>query len=110
MSVHELILERLKRGTRPVVNPVTDTVGTTATKILLNNPDRFSWLVVNLSADRGYLGWDPTVGAAKGVPIEANGGTVSMYWQEDGEVVCYELYAVNEVASGKYIIVELETL
>jgi len=94
--------------TRLVVNPVTDTVGTTATEILKNNPDRVYWLIVNLSAYDGYAGWDRGVSATKGILLPANGGYASASAQEDGELVIYPVYAVNLTAAGTWMIVEVE--
>jgi len=99
--------EKLGFKTKPRINPVTNTVDTTATKILLNNPDRIFWLVVNLSVNKGYIGWDSEVSSSKGIPIAANGGYVSTSIEEDGELVIHEVYALNETAAGTYYIVEI---
>lgn len=108
MAVSELGAERFKGRTRPVINPVTDTVQTTVTEILRNNPDRYGWLIVNLSANRGYIGFDREVSTTKGIPIEASGGVITSIWEEDGEAVTYAVFAINQVAAGTYYIVEME--
>ena len=105
MALRELSRERFKGPTKPVVNPVTDTVQTSATQILKNNPDRLALLIVNLSANRGFVGFDRQVGPTRGVPVEASGGFVSMCLEEDGETVGYEIFAINQVAAGKWFIV-----
>jgi len=92
---------------RPVVNPVTDAVAITATKILAQNPERVFWMIINLSVNKGYVGWDPQVSSTRGIPIAPNGGYVSCTAEEDGELVIHEVYAVNENASGTYYIVEI---
>jgi len=99
--------QRLGFKTRPRINPVTNTVNTTATKILNNNPDRIFWLVVNLSSNKGYVGWDSEVSSSRGIPIAANGGYVSASIEEDGELVIHEVHAVNENAAGAYYTVEI---
>jgi len=99
--------ERLGFHTAPRINPVTDTVETTATKILNNNPDRIFWLVVNLSTNKGWLGWASDVSGSKGLPISPSGGFVSCNIEEDGELVIYEVWARNENASGTYYTVEI---
>jgi len=98
---------RLGFHTAPRINPVTGTVGTTATKILNNNPDRIFWLAINLSSNKGYIGWDTEVSSSRGVPISSNGGYVSCSVEEDGELVIYEVYAINENAQGTYYTVEI---
>jgi len=93
--------------TRLVINPVTDTVLTTATRLLTNNPDRIFWLIVNLSGNNGYLGWDTQVSSTRGLFIAANGGFVSAMIEEDGELVIYEVWAINQNAQGTYLVVEV---
>ena len=108
MATPRLIAERFKGPTRLVVNPVTGTVGTTFTLILKNNPDRLMWMIVNLSDNRGFVGFDQQVGPGRGVPIEASGGVVSANWREDAELVIHPVYAVNLVAEGTYYVIEVE--
>ena len=99
--------QRLGFATEAHVNPVTDTVATTATEILRNNPERLFWLIVNLSLNKGYIGWDPQVSSSRGVPIGPSGGFISASIEEDGELVIQPVYAVNENAEGTYYIVEV---
>jgi len=99
---------RLGFPTRPVINPVTNTVATTPTEILRNNPDRIFWLAVNLSDYKGYVGWDREVASTKGIPVPASGGFVSASIEEDGELTIHPVYAINETASGTWYIVEIE--
>lgn len=100
--------ERLGFPTRPIINPITNTVNTTATQILNNNPDRIFWMIINQSANKGYIGWDTEVSSTKGIPIAPSGGYVSCTIEEDGELTIHEVYAVNENASGTYYIIEIE--
>jgi len=99
--------EKLGFPTRPIINPVTNSVATTATLVLQNNPDRIFWLVINLSSNKGYVGWDKDVASTRGIPIAANGGYVSCSVEEDGELVIYPVWAINDTASGTYYIVEI---
>jgi len=112
MAAPEQIPARAKIGfpSRPIINPVTDTVATTPTLILRNNPDRIFWLIVNLSANNGYMGWDTLVSSTRGLLVAANGGFVSASIEEDGELVIQEVYAVNLAAQGTYMIVEIERI
>jgi len=112
MAAPAQIPARAKTGfpSRPIINPVTDTVETVATLILRNNPDRIFWLVVNLSPNNGYLGWDTQVSSTRGLLVAANGGFVSANIEEDGELVIAEVWAVNLNAAGTYMIVEIERI
>jgi len=100
--------KRLGFPTKPKINPVTNTVATSATEILRNNPNRIFWLVVNLSVNDGYIGWDNEVAATRGLPIAASGGFASCSVEEDGELVIYPVFAINLNAAGTYYIVEIE--
>jgi len=110
MAAKSEVPAEMKLGypTRPIINPVTATVLTTATLVLRNNPDRIFWLVINLSVNKGYAGWDTEVASTKGIPLAANGGYVSCNIEEDGELVIHEVYAINENAQGTYYVVEIE--
>ena len=108
MATPELVAEMFKGPTRPVINPVTDTVKTTYTMILRNNPDRLACLILNLSDNRGHVGFDRQVSTTRGIPVEASGGIVSMNWREDAELVIQAVFAVNAVAAGTWYIVEVE--
>ena len=110
MATPELVKELFKGPTHAPVNPVTDTVLTTATLILRNNPDRLACLIVNLSANRGHIGFDRQVSPTRGIPVEASGGLVIMNWREDAELVIQEIFARNQVAAGTWYIVEVERL
>lgn len=108
MAARELSKARFLGPTRPVVNPVTGTVQTTVTQILKNNPDRVHALIVNLSPNPGYVGFDREVSATRGIPIAANGGFVILTIDEDGELVAQAVFAINTVLAGTYYIVEVE--
>jgi len=112
MAVPEEIPAVAKLGfkTRLRINPVADTVEITPTEILKNNPDRVFWLVVNLSINNGFVGWDTLVSPTRGLLVAANGGFVSANIEEDGELVIYPVYAINLNASGTYMIVEVERI
>jgi len=103
-------VKKLGFKTRLNVNPVTATVATSATEILRNNPDRIFWLIVNLSPNDGYAGWDREVSSTKGLLVPSNGGYVSASAEEDGELVIYPVFAVNLVAQGTWMIVEVERI
>ena len=104
MSVRELIRERFKGPTKPIPRDVT--VQTTVTEVMPNSPDRFGWVITNLGANRGYVGFDRQVGPAHGIPIEAGGGVISAAWEEDGETTTYAVFGISEAAAGAWYVVE----
>lgn len=110
MASSEWTLKRFGRPTRAIQNPLTDTVGTTPTLILHNNPDRFMWLVVNLSPNNVYLAFDPKVSSTRGILLTPSGGWVSMVIEDDGEAVVYEVWAVASAAPSAIYVVEMEAI
>jgi len=104
MAVRNLMRERFKGRGESV--PRTVDVQTTVTDVLKNDPDRFSWIITNNSANRGYLWFDREVSSSRGMAIEASGGVVSSFWEEDGELTTYAVFGINLVAAGTWAIVE----
>ena len=74
--------------------PKAQILSTTAVRILKANPDRVSWDIFNLGTVAVYLGHQEVVSATNGYYVGPNGGHVGMIWDEDGELVGRELWAV----------------
>lgn len=74
--------------------PFAEELSTTPERVLKNNPDRLSWDIFNLGDKVVYLGHDSTVSSTNGYHLAASGGHISMMWNEDGELVGRELWAV----------------
>ncbi len=96
-KLDELIKDRFKFNTRPNINPLIDSLGTTPEKVFDNNPDRVALVIVNLSSNNIYLGFTRDVSANKGIIISPNGGSFSMVYDEDFHAVGWEIWGV---ASG----------
>ena len=107
MAARQIVTERWKGPTYTVVNPVTDTVAPSATRVFRNHPDRVMALMVNQSGYDGYVGFDTGVSAAKGIMVPANGGYLVLLIEEDGELVTQEIYALSPGGSGTWYFVEV---
>ena len=94
--------------TRMVVNPLSKVVNSAATKVLGNNPDRFSWAIVNLSDETMYLAWSQDVSSSKGVLLTANGGSTSLTANEDLELVGYPVWMIATSDAKEIYAVEVE--
>jgi len=108
MAVRRYMEKKWGVRTRLVQNPVRDTVGTSPVLILRGNPDRFHWLVINLSANEVYLGFDEDVSSTRCILLGASGGFASMSADEDGEVVTWEVWAVAAAAGSEIYVVVTE--
>lgn len=72
-------------------------IGTTQSQIFGNDPERVSLLLINLSINTIYVGFDEAVGANKGIILEANGGYVSFNAKDDFILTTLQM---NAVATG----------
>lgn len=69
-------------------------VAITRTRLIANNPNRFFWIAINEGVNDVRLGNDPNIGASTGWLLPAGGGVISQWWEEDGESVGYEVFAI----------------
>jgi len=93
--------------TRSVENPVIAAIPAVAGIILRNNPDRLAFVIVNLGANPAYLGLTNAVGVANGIYVPANGGSVTMYWQEDFQMVGWAWWAVAPAGASNCYVLEV---
>ena len=92
--------KRFGMPTRHIVNPLgVASVGTTATKLLNNNPDRLMLLIINLSANVLYVGFESDVSNTKGIYLVSRGGHLVLVADEDGELVGQEIWVVGSDTS-----------
>jgi len=108
MSVAEYVEKKFGFPTRAIENPVRNTLTTSAAIVLYQNPDRFQWLIVNLSPYTIYVGFTYQVSSTRGIVISANGGFASMHAREDGEAVTYPVYAISPDGKAKIYVIEFE--
>lgn len=105
-SVADLQRERLGVRTSPRVNRVAASVGATAAQVLRQDPNRASFLVVNLSLNDMYLGPFRDPSSTKGIRLGPSGGSLAVWWAEDGEVVAWEWWIIATAAASAYLIIE----
>ena len=106
-ALHEMLealfgIKSYPRENSLLFNPATglDQVGVAAARILTNNPQRVSFLVINLSANVVYVGLTNQVAATHGVRLAPNGGLMSAIWDRDFEEVSHEWWAVATAAAS----------
>jgi len=110
VAVRRYIEKKWGVRTRLVENPVRDSVGIDPVIILRGNPDRFHWLVMNLSPNEIYIAFDERVSSTRGVLLGASGGFASMSADRDGEVVTREVWAVATAADSDIYVVVTEAI
>jgi len=68
----------------------------TASQILKHNPNRFGWVVANLSPFDAFLGFNGQVEVDKGILVGPAGETIIRFWADThGELVTRELYGIS---------------
>ncbi len=93
-SLKEYLISRYGVDTRPGVNPITDAVAITATRVLTDNPRRLSVLIMNVGANPIYIGRDNTVSSSKGIYLAAGGGAITLQPDQDFNSVASERWAI----------------
>lgn len=78
--------------------------------ILLNNPRRLFWLIINRGVDTVYIRFTPNVSYTSCIPLAPLGGTASMSVDEDGEAVTAEVSLYASTSSLPVYILEVIAL
>lgn len=104
-AVEELIAARV--GGQFTAQDRSVTVGVAATRVLGNDAERVSYLVVNTGAVEALLGFDEELAAATTIPLAADGGSLSVWWEEDFVLPTYALNARVGAGSTTLLVIEL---
>ena len=87
-------------------NPVTDNVDIAVTNILSGNPRRVGFVVFNLSANTIFIAPSNIVSATRGIYLAPNGGSASLVWDRDFEIICMPWYAAASADTSVVYILE----
>lgn len=104
MSLSNLIEKQYGVKTSYAENPITATVLTTVTRLLGNNPNRLSFLIVNMGSSAIYVSPQSSVSSSRGIVLGANGGFLSQIWSEDFDMVGFEWYSIASASTAVYVI------
>ena len=81
-----------------------ESVGTTAAEVLRNDPERVFALLVNLSVNTIYVGFDGLVSSARGIVLAPNGGSYQVDVEEDFTIPINSMFAVATAASSNLFV------
>lgn len=95
-----LIDEEFGTPTRPVIDPLNNSIGTTILPLLRNDPNRIAFHVVNLSSNTIYVGPFSDVSSTRGWRIGPGGGALRSTYQIDWHLVAMEWYVVASASSS----------
>ncbi len=93
-------LSKIRFGGKTYIQERVVSVTTTRSSLVQNNPNRIFWIAINEGVNDVRASTDATLTIASGWLLAAGGGLISMFWEEDGEGVGYETYAISAVAGG----------
>lgn len=106
VSLHDLLVNLYGVSSTYRTNPEVNTVGVTAGRILRGNPNRLSFTLFNLSANNLYISPEPNVSSANGIWVSPNGGSVTLMWDRDFELVGNAWYAIAAAAASAVFLIE----
>lgn len=95
-AVEELIARDF--GGRVAVEERTLTVTATVGEILRNDPERLGWLLVNTGSVDLEVAWTRPATGVDSIPIQANGGSLSINVREDFVLPTHSL--LGRVSAG----------
>ncbi len=84
------------------------TVGTGTVRLVDNNPRRVFWIAINNGVNSGAISIRNDVTTGTGIPVQSNGGAVSMDVMEDGEAVAWEWFAITGAAGQNWTVFVIE--
>ena len=91
----------------PLCSLTKASVGTAVTRILGNDPASIEVVIVNVSANKCYFGWDSSVSTTKGVLL-SNAGTLTEKLRDDTILPALEHWAVCAAASSNLTILRCD--
>jgi hypothetical protein len=103
----DLMRDRFGVDTGVNLDPITASVGATATRILAGNPNRLAMTVINLSAGLVSIKPQNDVSATSGIVLAAGGGSVNLVWDEDYDLVGMEWFAIAAVGGSAILTIEV---
>jgi hypothetical protein len=104
--LHDMVQNLYGVGTvHAVNNSVSGTAGA-AVQVRPNNPRRLALTIVNLSANVIWVGPSNTVGIANGIWLAANGGSMSLTWDKDFELVCNDWWSLSAAGGDQLYVLE----
>lgn len=104
-AVESLISQEV--GGRFTIRDRTLTITTTVQEVLLSNPERAGYLVLNTGAVRIQFGWSRPLVSPGALPFGANGGGLAVSVREDFVLPIFPAYAVVASGTSTLLVVEI---
>ena len=85
----------------------SQTVGTSPSRIVTNNPRRVYYVLSNLSSSDVYLAFTSSVSTTSGLKLVAGTGIAEVNASDHGEEVVSEVWAVSSATSQTVMVLEV---
>ena len=85
----------------------SQTVGTSPSRIVTNNPRRVYYVLSNLSSSDIYLAFTSSVSTTSGLKLVAGTGIAEVNASDHGEEVVSEVWAVSSAAAQTVMVLEV---
>lgn len=82
-------------------------LGVAASRIVPQNANRLGLVIVNLSANNVFIAFDNQVSASHGIFLAPNGGSISMNYKDDFELVGFEVFGIASAAGSNIYCIEV---
>ena len=93
------------------INPETTQVEDTATKVFSYNPNRVGLVLLNTGDANIFLSPQKTVSPGSGILLVPGGGSITLTWDRDFELVSSEFFAIaSATESSTVYAIEIYTL
>lgn len=107
-SLRELLEQYFGVPYSPVTGRGASSVGTTVMQVLRQVPVRLGATIVNLSLNNVYLSPKGDVSSSNGIKLQPNGGSLTLDWHNDGELVAWEWFGIADGAASALYVVEID--
>jgi len=110
--LNDFLIKKYGAPTRSIDNPMVEpgVVGVAPVQVLRRNANRVGYVIVNLSANTIYMGFEADVNAARGILLDPAGGQVGLWIEEDGELAQKEVWLIADGAASVFYVNELEVM
>ena len=81
-------------GVPVTMRPINFTAGAVPLEAIPHNPNRFSWVLLNLTANPVYAAFDNLPAAGRGMLLQAGIGQLGFAAPDDGEISTLSLFIV----------------
>lgn len=106
-ALYEFLTDEFGVKTTIVENPVVSQVATTVTQVFSSNPNRLALVIINLGAKSVYVAPSRDPSANKGIFLGASGGSMTLKWNEDFELVSHDWHAIAIGAASNVYCLEV---